>query len=215
MARVLAACVGALAFLGVASSIGFFLREPYNEGFTRFPAVMWVHVVLGGIYLALAPFQLVPRIRRRALGYHRMAGRCLTAIGLVTGATAIFISLVIPFSGWSERIIVGGFAIFFLVALALGFRHVRAGRIELHREWMIRAFAIGLGIATMRVVFIPSLIIFGVDDLETVRLLSILSFAAGFLINGSVAELWIRHTRRHPNRSSSHRDSSFVAETLS
>jgi hypothetical protein len=96
MARGLSACVGVLAFLGVGASVAFFLKEPYNEGFARFPSVMWLHVIPGGVYLALAPFQLVPGIRRRALGYHRLAGRCLTAIGLVTGATAIFISLVVP-----------------------------------------------------------------------------------------------------------------------
>ena len=195
MIRLLAIAVGVLAFLGVAASIGFFLKEPYNEGFSRFPEVMALHVIPGGLYLALAPFQLVPAIRRRALGYHRMAGRFLTSIGLLAGATAIFISLAIPFSGWSERIIVGGFGVFFVTAIVLGFRRVRAGQIALHREWMIRALAIGLGIVTMRLLFVPALMIAGTGDVEVVSLLSILGFTAGFVINGGIAEIWIRHTR--------------------
>ena len=35
----------------------------------------------------------------------------------------------------------------FLFALGKGFVHVRAGRVALHREWMIRAFAVALAIA--------------------------------------------------------------------
>ena len=48
----------------------------------------------------------------------------------------------------------GGFGVGFLVALGKGFQRVRAGRIDLHREWMIRAFAIALGIVTMRLIFV-------------------------------------------------------------
>jgi len=62
-------------------------------------------VVLGGIYLALAPLQFVRRLRSRHPGYHRWAGRGLVSIGLVVGATALFMGFVIPFSGWGERVI--------------------------------------------------------------------------------------------------------------
>jgi hypothetical protein len=104
--------------------------------------------------------------------------------------------LVIPFSGWPERVIIGLFGTLFLVALVKGFVHVRAGRVALHREWMIRAFAIGLSIATMRLIFIPAMLV--VADLtdEQIAVLSVASFAAAFVLHASVAELWICATRR-------------------
>jgi uncharacterized membrane protein len=191
----LGVAVGFLAFVGVGASATHYLYEPYNPGFLEYPTVVALHVILGGVYLALAPFQFVKRIRSRHLGYLRWAGRLLVAIGLVVGVTALFMGLVIPFSGWAERIIIGLFGGLFLVALGKGFLHIRAGQVALHREWMIRAFAIGLSIATMRLIFIPALLI--VADLtdEQIATLSIVSFMAAFVLHASVAEVWIRTTR--------------------
>jgi hypothetical protein len=70
----LGVAVGLLAFVGAAASVTHYLQEPYNPGFLRFPTVVALHVVLGGVYLALAPFQFVKRIRSRHLGYHRKTG---------------------------------------------------------------------------------------------------------------------------------------------
>jgi uncharacterized membrane protein len=142
--------VGFLVLVGVGVSFAHFQREPYNEGFVDHPVVTALHVVLGGAYLALAPFQFVGRIRERWIGHHRRAGRVLVAIGLIVGASALFLALVVPFSGNWERIVNGPFALYLIFALVRGFQHIRAGRVALHRVWMIRAFAIGLAIATMR-----------------------------------------------------------------
>lgn len=196
MRIVLGLAVALLAVIGVAASVRYFFIEPYNAGFLEHPVVLAAHVALGGVYLALAPFQLVPRIRRRYLSFHRRSGRVLVAVGLVTGLTAFFISVAIPFSGVAEQLIVGFFALFFTASLALGYLRVREGRIAEHREWMIRALSIGLGIATMRLLFVPALVYLGEPTLEQVKLLSIVAFTAAFLINGAAAEAWIRHTRR-------------------
>ena len=95
--------VGLLALVGIGASATHYLQEPYNPGFLRFPTIVALHVVLGGVYLALAPFQFVGRIRSWHLGYHRWVGRLLVAVGLVVGLTALFMGLVIPFSGWGSR----------------------------------------------------------------------------------------------------------------
>ena len=98
----------------------------------------------------------------------------MVSIGLVVGATALFMGFVIPFSGWGERVIIGLFGGLFIVAIVKGFVHIQAGRVALHREWMIRAFAIAQ-IAT----------------------LSVASFTAAFVAHASAAELWIRLTCRN------------------
>ena len=126
--------VGFLVIVGVGASVAHYLQEPYNPGFLDFPTVVALHVVLGGLYLALAPFQFVRRIRSRHLAYHRRVGRLLVAIGVVVGVTALYMGLVIPFSGWPERVVVGLFGSLFLFALIKGFVHVRTGRVALHRE---------------------------------------------------------------------------------
>ena len=108
----------------------------------------------------------------------------------------MFMGLVIPFSGWRERVIIGLFGTLFLVALLKGFVHVRAGRVALHREWMIRAFAIALAVATIRLIYIPAqLIVADLTDAQNAVLWDT-SFAVAFVVNTSVAEFWIRATRR-------------------
>ena len=191
----LAVAVGFLALVGVTASATHYLQEPYNSGFLQYPTIVALHVVLGGVYLTLAPFQFVKRIRSRHLAYHRWAGRVLVSIGVVVGVTALFMGLVIPFSGWAERVIIGVFGGLFLLALGKGFVHVRAGRVASHREWMIRAFAIALSIATMRMIFIPALLVAADPTDGQIAFLSVASFTAAFVVHASVAELWIRLTR--------------------
>ena len=92
--------------------------------------------------------------------------------------------------------IIGLFGTLFLVALVKGFVHVRARRVALHREWMSRAFAIALAVATIRLIYIPALLIMADPTDAQNALLWDTSFAVAFVLNTSVAELWIRATRR-------------------
>src|SRR5918998_6096891 len=187
--------VGFLVIVGVGASVAHYLQEPYNPGFLDFPTVVALHVVLGGVYLALAPFQFVRRIRSRHLVYHRRVGRLLVAVGAVVGVTALFMGLVIPFSGWGERVLIGLFGGLFLFALGKGFVHVRAGWVAPHREWMIRAFAVALAIATQRLIFIPSLLVVGDPTYGQVVTLSVAAWSAALVVHSSLAEVWIRLTR--------------------
>src|ERR687898_2312309 len=185
--------VGFLAIVGVGASVAHYIQEPYNPGFLDFPTVVALHVVLGGVYLALAPFQFVRRIRSRHLDYHRWAGRMLVCVGLVVGLSALFMGLVIPKGGWPERVVIGLFGSLFLFALVEGFLNVRAGRVALHREWMIRAFAVGLAIATARLFFFPALLITMADPSEKLfGTLLVVSLAVAFGLHAGVAELLIR-----------------------
>jgi uncharacterized membrane protein len=137
----------------------------------------------------------VARVRERWPAYHRAAGRLLAACGVAVGASAFFISIVIPYSGWPERIVNGAFSLYFTASLVRAFGYARTRRIDLHREWMIRAFSIGLAISTMRVLFIPSLVAFGPPTEQLAATLSIVSFTLAFLIHTTAAEWWIRRTR--------------------
>ncbi len=187
--------VGLLVCIGVGSSVAYFLKEPYNSGFIEYPFITGLHVSFGGIYLLLAPFQFIEGIRSRWLNYHRFIGRVLVIVGIIVGTTALFIALVIPFSGWIESLVNGLFAVFFFLALIWSLIQIRRGNVVLHREWMIRAFAIGLAIATMRVIFIPTLIIIGNPTNDQAASFSIMAFTLAFVIHVLLAEIWIRNTR--------------------
>lgn len=188
--------IGFLALSGIGGSIFFFTHEPNNQGFIDYPNITNFHVIPGAIYLVLAPFQFSATLRKRSLNTHRFAGRVLSAIGLVVGATALFLGLIVPYSGVSEQLVIGFFGVLFLFSIVRGFLYIRSKEITLHREWMMRAFAIGLSIATMRLIFIPALIIVGNPTRQETEMLSIIAFTIAFVLHCSIAEIWIRTTRK-------------------
>lgn len=193
--RLLGMLVGTLALVGIGASIAHYLVPPYNPGFLTYPGITALHIGLGVVYLALAPFQFVGVIRLRYPAYHRWTGRLLVVVGLVNGLTALFMGLVIPFSGWGERILMMLFGGLYLLALGRGFVHIRARRTARHREWMLRAFAIALSIATQRVLFVPLLLLAEPTEPQIVAA-SLAAWALAFVSHSALAELWIRFPTR-------------------
>jgi len=190
-------CTVALALLGIAASLEhLFGPDHYNPGFVEHPWLLRAHVILGGAYLALALPQFLPRLRARRPRRHRALGRLAVTAGIVTGLTAVVIGIAIPFSGVSETAVTLPFALLFLVSLGRGLMLARAGRFAKHREWMIRALAVGTSIATMRLVFVPALLLLGEPSHERARELSTPSFAIAFAPHVAIAEYWIRRTGR-------------------
>jgi hypothetical protein len=117
-------------------------------------------------------------------------------LGVVVGEAGVFTGLAIPIAGWIERGYISVFGVLFLVVLVRGFVHIRAGRVALHREWMIRAFAVGLAVVTQRLIFIPALLAVVDPTQGSVTMLSAVSFMVAFVVHSSLAEVWIRLTRR-------------------
>jgi hypothetical protein len=52
-------------------------------------------------------------------------------LGVVVGATGVFMGLVISIAGRIERRDISVFGVLFLVALVRGFAHIRAGRVTM------------------------------------------------------------------------------------
>lgn len=164
--------------------------EEYDHGFAEHSLLTLLHVVSGALFIVLAPFQFSASIRARALQFHRWSGRILIGAGLMSGITGLLLSVPFRFTGPSASLAVIVFGPIFLVSLLLAYNAIRQGNTTRHREWMIRAFAVAIGVATVRVV---GLILF-LTAVTPFVLLGI-SFWAGWTINASIAEWWIRHSR--------------------
>jgi uncharacterized membrane protein YozB (DUF420 family) len=195
--RGLAAVTAGLALLGIGLSVEHLLAEEhYNPGFAEHPALIGAHVGLGAIYLGLALPQLVGRLRRRRPATHRRMGRVAVAAGLVAGATALLMTALFPYSGRAALALVGPFGAWFVLSLLRGTWLARRRRFAEHRAWMLRALAIGTSIATMRLIFVPAMLLLGeFEDEALARRVSLASFGAAFVLHAAVAEAWIRATR--------------------
>jgi hypothetical protein len=147
-----------LAISGVGAVVYFVISGGANEKFREFPAIVNSQVMFYAFYLLMAPLQFSKMLRLKSINFHRWSGRLLISAGLISGASALFIGIVIPHSGTAEQLITGFFGSLFLLSLILSYKNVRQKKIQLHLEWMIRALAIGLSIATMRFILVPVIV---------------------------------------------------------
>ncbi|GAB4028713.1 hypothetical protein GCM10028773_63410 [Spirosoma koreense] len=114
------------------------------------------------------------------------------------GLTALWMSFTMPaIGGFPQAAATTLFALFFLVALYQGFRSIRHRNVALHREWMIRVYAIGLSVATIRLV---NALLFATSPWTGLALADFFgtSFWIGFVIHLIGAEVWITYTRSSP-----------------
>lgn len=122
-----------------------------DDLFVRFPILTLVHIVPGLLFMLLGPWQFSKRIRARHLRWHRWNGRVFVCCGLVIGVSALVMSFAMPaIGGVNQAAATTLFGAFFLFALGKAVWHIRRKEVALHREWMIRAFAVGLAVATIR-----------------------------------------------------------------
>src|SRR5262245_28808712 len=169
--------------------------QALDDIFARYPRLTLVHIVPALFFLLLAPLQFSQTFRDRHLQWHRRTGRILLLCGLVVGTTALVMSFGMPaIGGVNQAAATTLFALFFLFALGKALRHVRHGEIQLHREWMIRAFSIGLAVATIRPivgVFFATSPLTGLTPYEFFGT----AFWIGFVLHLIAAEVWIQWTR--------------------
>jgi uncharacterized membrane protein len=163
----------------------------FDAGFAQYSVLTWLHIIPGFLFMVLGPLQFVRQIRSRNIQLHRWSGRVFVAAGVVIGVTALIMSFLMSIGGANETAATTFFAIIFLFALGKAFLHIRRREIIQHREWMIRAFAIGLAIATVRPIVG---MFFGLTDLSPQEFFGI-AFWLGFTSHLIIAEVWINYTR--------------------
>jgi uncharacterized membrane protein len=165
--------------------------------YVREPWLAYAHIGPGLLFVLLGPLQFVPRLRARHIALHRACGRILVACGVLVGTSAIALSLRFGYGGAIETAATLVFAPLFLVFLAKAVFHVRRREIAAHREWMLRAFSIGLAVATIRPVVG---LIQGLAGLEFRETLGI-AFWVSFTLHLVGAEVWIHAMRPRTSRS--------------
>lgn len=165
-----------------------------DAGFARHPLLTMLHITPGLLFILLAPLQFVRRLRNGKPKLHRWIGRVVLVCGVIIGGSALVMSPQMAIGGPNETAATMLFAIVFLFSLSKAFLHIRRGRVALHREWMIRAFAVGFAVASIR----PIVGMF----FATARLTHLTphdffgtAFWLGFTIQLMVAEIWINYTR--------------------
>jgi len=169
-----------------------------DDLFARYPVLTLIHIVPGLLFMVLGPLQFNATLRARHLWWHRLSGRIFVVCGIVIGISALVMSFAMPaIGGLNQAAATTLFGSFFLFALCKAFWHIRRREVVLHREWMIRAFSVGLAVATIRPIvgmFFATSRFSGLTPYEFFGI----AFWIGFVLHLIAAEAWIRSTPPPP-----------------
>jgi hypothetical protein len=153
-----------------------------------------MHILPGLLFVTLGLLQFSKRLRAKSPDFHRWNGRMLMVVGFIIGISGIMMGFRMAISGVSETAATTLFGSFFLFALGKAFVQIRNKNTSSHREWMIRAFAIGLAVTTTRPIvgiFMATSPLTGLTPQDFFGT----ALWIGFTLHLVIAEVWIHRTR--------------------
>ncbi len=168
--------------------------QALDRHFRAHAALTWAHILSGSLVLLLAGLQFASRLRPRYVTIHRWGGRLLLLAALPAAASGALLQARSPYGGALAASAIYFFAAYFLLALARAYLAIRRGDLVGHREWMIRMFAIVLGVGGVRAVALPLVLLTGQRPLSLVGV----SFWLGLGGLTLLGEIWVRLTRSRP-----------------
>lgn len=163
-----------------------------NARFIAAPAPIVIHIVAALIYSFLGALQFSPGFRKQNRAWHRMAGRVLLPAAIAVALSGLWMTLTYPWPAndgvavFLERLI---FGTLMLISIALGIEAIRARKYSAHGDWMIRAYAIGMGAGTQVLTHLPWFILV---DLHPGLVPRAVMMGMGWLVNLVFAEWIIR-----------------------
>jgi uncharacterized membrane protein len=162
------------------------------DSFRARPWGIYSHAFFGTFAIAIGPFQFLNRVvRRRKL--HRRLGKIYLIAALGTGLSGLYMAAY-SFGGWPTHLGFGGMALSMLLTTLTAYRRIRSRRIQEHRAWMIRSYAVMYSAVTFRIWL-------GILSAATGGSFLFAYGAASWLswvLNLVAAEAYIRRTRRSP-----------------
>ncbi|HEY4195815.1 MAG TPA: DUF2306 domain-containing protein [Mucilaginibacter sp.] len=170
-------------------------RSPIpDNGFAEHPILTRIHIIPGLIFMLLAPLQFIKRLRTGYPRVHRFMGYIVLTSGIIIGTTALIMGYIMAIGGITETSAVTVYGVLFLISLTKVYLYMINGETGRQREWMIRALAIGLAVATTRPIMILFVATSSLTGLTVQQFFGI-AFWIAFTSHIIVAEVWIRRTR--------------------
>lgn len=105
-----------------------------------------LHFAAGGLILVLGCVQLLRGVRERWPAAHRWIGRTYVSAALVAGVGGLaFILMQGTIGGTPMDVGFGLYGVLTILAAVETWRHAHARRLEAHRAWALRLFALAIG----------------------------------------------------------------------
>jgi hypothetical protein len=118
----------------------------YVPGARVATAGIGLHFAAGGVILALGCIQLMAGVRKRWPAVHRWIGRVYVTAAFLAGVGGLtFILTNGTIGGTAMNLGFGGYGVLMVIVAVQAYRHARARRLDAHRVWALRLFALAIG----------------------------------------------------------------------
>lgn len=189
----IASAIYRLALIAEAFVTGKLPIDPGDLIYVQRWVTATMHLVTGLAFMILGPLQFSARLRQRWPRWHRVSGRVFVVAALCAAGTAMGMNVIFPpVGGLGKSSAVFVFGIAQIVTVLVALRYILRRDVAAHRAWMMRAFAIGLGVSTQRLFFIPVFVVSGVPSGFVIGL----GMWIGFGVNVLVVEVLLWRERR-------------------
>lgn len=108
-----------------------------------------LHFLAGGIVIIVGAMQFNARFRAKYLHIHRLFGRIYVVGCLIGGFAGLYLAFYST-GGLPSHFGFGMLAVSWIVTTSMAYRHIRAGNVRIHQDWMIRSYALTLAAVTLR-----------------------------------------------------------------
>ena len=167
-------------------------RFVVDTGLKNYPMLTLVHIIPGLVFVLLSPVLLKLSNQNKKSGNVYILSWLFICSSFVIGLSAIIMPFItMPIGGINEACASELFGVIFILATTRLADATRTDRSQAYREWLLRCIAIGLAIATTRLVMVLA---FAVGKVSPQEFLGS-AFWIAFTIHLYVAETWIYYRR--------------------
>jgi len=133
-----------------------------SQRLTAAPVWHFMHVLGGATFGILGPIQFGRVLKRKYGPLHRVIGHVFMAAGAMISVSLLGLLWRFP-DAYSEALSIGRllFGIALGVALVIAMLAIQKRDFTRHRNWIVRAYAIGMGATAVSMVFFPIYLITG------------------------------------------------------
>jgi len=128
--------------------------DPVWQHYQPFKWYLLPHGIAGACALLLGPMQFSDRLRQRYAKLHRVAGRIYVAGALTAAPLGFYIQYFQERMGAPRSFSFAGAvdAALWMITTAIALAFILAGKVQQHRQWMTRSFAVAIVFLEVRVV---------------------------------------------------------------
>lgn len=144
------AFLGAMFLYVLGHNESFLLNAsaPVWQHYQPFKWWLLPHGIAGACGLLLGPMQFSDRLRQRYPKFHRVAGRVYVAGALIASPMGMIIQVVQGRHGGPRAftLIAVTHGSLWMITTGIALAFILKGKVQQHRQWMTRSFAVGPGV---------------------------------------------------------------------